>query len=90
LIFAIGSGMVLPWTRNRIQAGPMDATRLRHAASATETALAQIELAAVAVQATGQGRVPQPLQKDIADLMDVHARLSRRLVALRGVEAQVA
>lgn len=68
----------------------MDATNLRHIASAHETALAQIDLAAVAVQATGQGHMSACLQKDVADLMDVHARLTRRLIVLRGIEAQVA
>lgn len=67
----------------------MDATRLRHIASATETALAQLDLAAVAVQATGCGRVPPCLQKDLRDLAEVHDRLSRRLKALRGVQAQI-
>lgn len=67
----------------------MDAKNLRHIASATEAALAQVDLATVAVQATGQGRVSPSLQKDLSDLMDVHARLSQRLIALRGLEAQV-
>lgn len=72
-----------------MMAGPMDAKNLRHIASAHETALAQIDLAAVAVQATGQGRVSPSLQKDLADLIAVQDRLTARLKALRGIEAQV-
>lgn len=60
----------------------MDATNLRAIANATETALAQLDLATVAVQATGRGSFPPSLQKDIADLQAVHERLQARLVNL--------
>lgn len=68
----------------------MDATKLRHIASATEDALTQLDLAAVAIQATGQGVVSPSLQNDLTALLDVRDRLTRRLKALRGVQAQVA
>jgi hypothetical protein len=68
----------------------MDAKNLRHIAAAHETAIAQLDLAAVAVQATGLGSVSPSLQKDLHDLIDLQDRMSRRLKALTSVVAQVA
>lgn len=67
----------------------MDATNLRHMTSAHQDALAQLDLATVAVQAAGLGRVSPAIQKDIADLLTVQDRVSRRLTALAGLMAQV-
>lgn len=57
----------------------MDMRNMQRAAGALEDALAQLDLAIIATQAVGRGAPTPSLQSDIADLVQVHDRLSDRL-----------
>lgn len=67
----------------------MDQRNISRCANAHETALAQIDLATIALQATGEGRTSPLLRKDLQDLIAVSQRVGMRLKMLRGLQVEM-
>lgn len=67
----------------------MKTTNVKRIANAHQDALAQLDLATTAVQATGMGQITPSLRNDLEDLLAVQRRLQDRLTRLARVPDEI-